>query len=154
MRYRFFPSLLLAAALLASPVCAQPSRPPAAPAARITAAQAKQLAELVAKHDGIDLSNTYIEMNSMDLMQPFVRGYSSFILIREATSPGPDTTLRRYAVNRATGDVWEMTECRRYHFPALDALQRSLTGATSTAAEIAAERQQLSCQSPSARTSL
>lgn len=150
MRYRLFPSLLLALAMTGpgAPAQATHGKP------RISAQQATQIAELVARHDGIDLNDTYIEMNSLDLMRPFIPGYSSFIFIREATSPGPDTTLHRYAVNRTTGDVWEMTLCTRYDFPALDRMQREMTGHSPTPAEIAAERRQLGCEKPSASGSL
>lgn len=113
---------------------------------RVNRKQATQIARQVAQHDHIDLSDTHIEMNSLDLMQPFIPGYFSFIFIREATSPGPDTTLRRYAINRQTGDVWELTLCRRYDFPALEQMQRAMTGHTATAAEIATERVQLGCR--------
>lgn len=110
--------------------------------------QAQQIARLVARHDRIDLRDTHVEMNSLDLMSPFIPGYSSFILIREATAPGPDETLHRYAVNRQTGDVWEMMLCTRYDFPALARMQRSLVGHGPTPSEIAAERQELGCASP------
>lgn len=147
MRFWLLSSLLLALAAGATAQSAQAR-------SRISARQAKQIAELVAEHDHIDLNDTYIEMNSLDLMRPFIPGYSSFIFIREATSPGPDTTLRRYAVNRTTGDVWEMTLCRRYDFPALEQTQRALTGGTATPAEISLERRQLGCEAKSGENPL
>lgn len=101
---------------------------------------------LVARHDRIDLSDTHIELNSMDLSEDFVPGYASFIVIRESTTPGPDETLRRYAVNRHTGDVWEMTLCRHYDFPELTRMQHALAGhARATSADLAAQGKELGC---------
>jgi hypothetical protein len=121
---------------------------PHSAAHRLSSSQAQRIMRLVARHDGIDLSDTHVEVNSLDLMSPFIPGYASFILIREAMTPGPDQTLRRYAVNRRTGDVWEMTQCTRYDFPALTKLQEAMTGHVSDAAEIAAERRELGCSAP------
>ncbi|MGB6133168.1 MAG: effector immunity protein Tgi2PP [Acidobacteriaceae bacterium] len=113
---------------------------------QITMGQAQQIARLVARHDEIDLSDTHIEFNSMDLDAAFIPGFASFIVIHEASTPGPDETLRRYAVNRRTGDVWEITLCTRYDFPALSRLRRSYAGhATTTAAEVAAQSRELGC---------
>jgi len=149
MRY-----ILAAAALLAltsSGAATQPSAPK--PAHVLTTRQAERIVRLVAQHDDIDLTDTHVEVNSLDLMSPFVPGFASFILIREATMPGPDETLHRYAVNRRTADVWEMAECTRYDFPALTQLQRSLTGHSATEAEIAAEREALGCSAPKGSSS-
>lgn len=112
----------------------------------ITMGQAQQIAQLVARHDQIDLNDTHIEFNSMDLSSAFIPGFASFIVIHEASTPGPDETLRRYAVNRLTGDVWEITLCTRYDFPALARLRRTFAGhATPTAAEVAAQSRELGC---------
>jgi hypothetical protein len=120
---------------------------PGAHAARLlTQRQARDLARRVAKHEHIDLTSQWIEFDSMDAGTPYTRGFWSFTVVRDARTPGPDTTLRRYAVNRTTGDVWEMTLCRKYDFPALAALRKKLTGhAEATAAEDAAERKALGC---------
>lgn len=120
---------------------------PAAHAARLlTQGQARELARMVARYEHIDLTNQWIEFDSMDAGAPYLRGFSSFTVVREARTPGPDRTLRRYAVNRTTGNVWEMTLCRKYDFPALAALRKKLTGrAEATAAEDAAERKDLGC---------
>lgn len=118
------------------------------PAHELSTIQAERIVRLVAQHDAIDLSDTHVEVNSLDLMSPFVPGFASFILIREATMPGPDETLHRYAVNRRTGDVWEVSECTRYDFPALARMQRRLTGHAATAADIGAERNALGCSAP------
>lgn len=123
---------------------------PAALAARhrlLTQGQARQLARLVARHEHIDLNNQWIEFDTMDVGAPYLPGFASFIVLREASTPGPDTTLRRYAVSRETGNVWEMTLCRKYDFPALAALRKKLTGhAEASAAEDAAERKALGCE--------
>lgn len=112
----------------------------------LTSAQARRMAVLVARHENIDLSDTHVEVNSMDLGADFVPGFSSFIILRESTTPGPDETLRRYAVNRRTGDVWEMNLCTHYDFPELVRLQRSLAGPpVHEAAEIAEQGRQLGC---------
>jgi len=112
----------------------------------ITSHQAHQIAVLVARHDDIDLADTHIEMNSMDLGRDFMPGFYSFILIRESTSPGPDETLRRYAISRRTGDVWEMNLCTHYDFPELTHLQRSFSGrAVTDAAELSAQSRRLGC---------
>lgn len=103
------------------------------------------MARLVARHDHIDLTDTHIEFNSMDPGSDFIPGFASFIVIRESSSPGPDETLRRYAVNRRTGDVWEMTLCTRYDFPELARMRRALTGRRSSTADIAAEARELGC---------
>ncbi|HTW49440.1 MAG TPA: effector immunity protein Tgi2PP [Acidobacteriaceae bacterium] len=118
----------------------------ASPTHRLTAHQARQMVVLVARHEQINLSDTHIELNSMDLSRDFIPGFVSFIVIRESTSPGPDETLRRYAVNRHSGDVWEMNLCRRYDFPELTHLRRTfaLTSAAS-AADIASEGKELGC---------
>lgn len=123
---------------------------PAALAARhrlLTQGQARQLARLVARHEHIDLNNQWIKFDTMDVGAPYLPGFASFIVLREASTPGPDTTLRRYAVSRETGNVWEMTLCRKYDFPALAALRKKLTGhAEASAAEDAAERKALGCE--------
>lgn len=112
----------------------------------ITPRQAHQIVLLVARHDRIDLGDTHVEVNSMDLGRDFTPGFYSFILIRESTSPGPDETLRRYAISRRTGDVWEMTLCTHYDFPELARLQRSYSGrAVNDPAEISAESKRLGC---------
>ncbi len=112
----------------------------------VTPRQAHQIAILVARHDDIDLSDTHIELNSMDLGRDFMPGFYSFILIRESTSPGPDETLRRYAISRRTGDVWEMNLCTHYSFPELTHLQRSLSGRSVTdPAELSAQSKRLGC---------
>ncbi len=113
----------------------------------LTQGQARQLARMVARHEHIDLGSQWIEFDSMDVGAPYLPGFSSFIVLREASTPGPDTTLRRYAVNRTTGNVWEMMLCRRYDFAKLSALRKRLTGhAEATAAADAAERKQLGCE--------
>jgi Effector immunity protein Tgi2PP len=112
----------------------------------LTPRQAHQIAVLVAHHDDIDLGDTHIELNSMDLGRDFTPGFYSFILIRESSSPGPDETLRRYAISRRTGDVWEITLCTHYDFPELDHLQRSFSGRTVTdATELSAQSKRLGC---------
>lgn len=104
------------------------------------------MAMLVAKHENIDLSDTHVELNSMDLGRDFIPGFSSFIVIRESTSPGPDETLRRYTVNRRTGEVWEINLCTHYDFPELTHLRHAfaLTHPAS-AADIASEGKELGC---------
>lgn len=113
---------------------------------QLTAGQARRIAMLLARHDHIDLSDTHIEFNSMDLTSAFIPGYASFIVIRESSTPGPDETLHRYAVNRRTGDAWEMTLCTHYDFPELSRLRRALTGSAATVpSEVAAQSRQLGC---------
>jgi len=108
--------------------------------------QARRMVALVARHDGIDLSDTHIELNSMDVGTDFIRGFASFIVIRESSTPGPDETLRRYAVNRRTGDVWEMTLCRHYDFPELESLRGIFGGERkSGGGELAAQSRELGC---------
>lgn len=115
-------------------------------ARQITPHQAHQIAALLAHHDDIDLSDTHIEMNSMDLGRDFTPGFYSFILIRESTSPGPDETLRRYAISRRTGDAWEMTLCTHYDFPELAHLQHTFQGhARADASELSAQSKHLGC---------
>lgn len=113
---------------------------------QITQRQAHQIVALVARHDQIDLSDTHIELNSMDLAQDFSPGFFSFIVIRESTLPGPDETLRRYAINRRTGDVWEMTLCTHYDFPELARMLQTYSGRSGIgASELAAQGKQLGC---------
>lgn len=139
VRTRLFAcSLVVTGALLAA--TAQSAGHP------ITPRQAHQIVVLVAHHDRIDLSDTHIEVNSMDLGPDFIPGYASFIVIRESNTPGPDETLRRYAVNRRTGDVWEMTLCTHYDFPELTRMRRSFALRPGAAgAEIATQSRELGC---------
>jgi len=117
-----------------------------APTHDITESQARRMARTVAKHDQIDLSDSHIEMNSMDLGRAFIPGFSSFILIRESTSPGPDETLRRYAVNRRSGDVWEINLCTHYDFPELTRMRRIYSlSAMPSAGDLAREGRELGC---------
>src|SRR5580698_1183639 len=63
-----------------------------------------------------------------------------------ALVPGHDETLRRYAINRRTGDVWEMTLCTHYDFPELERLQHTYSGRDAIgASELAAQGKQLGC---------
>lgn len=113
---------------------------------RLTSTQARQMAAAAARHDRIDLSDTRNELNSMDLDADFIPGYSSFIIIRDSDVQGPDETLRRYAVNRRTGEVWEMTLCTHYDFPELARMRRGFAlQRPSSNTEIAAESRQLGC---------
>ncbi|MGC2637577.1 MAG: effector immunity protein Tgi2PP [Acidobacteriaceae bacterium] len=143
--------LLAAGASLLILLCLAPadfSAAQTAPASgrRLTLRQTQQIARLVARHDRIDLTDTHVELNSMDLGADFIPGYSSFIVIRESSTPGPDETLRRYAVNRRTGDVWEMTLCTHYDFPELTRLRRTLALRTAPGAgDIASEGKELGC---------
>lgn len=117
-----------------------------APTHGLTESQARRMARTVAKHEQIDLSDTHIEMNSMDLGRAFIPGFSSFILIRESTSPGPDETLRRYAVNRRSGDVWEINLCTHYDFPELTRMRRVYAlSAAPSASDLAKEGRELGC---------
>ncbi|MGD0368831.1 MAG: effector immunity protein Tgi2PP [Acidobacteriaceae bacterium] len=152
---RTLPSILLLAIALGcagsarSHAAAQPSKH------QLTPRQAHQIVALVAHHDQIDLSDTHIELNSMDLSTDFTPGFFSFIVIRESTSPGPDETLRRYAINRRTGDVWEMTLCTHYDFPELARLQHSYSGRTPVgASELAAQGKQLGCSQQNSNPTL
>jgi hypothetical protein len=110
---------------------------------QLTQTQAQRLAVLVAKHDHIDLSDTHIQLNSMDLGRDFIPGYASFIIIKESMVPGPDETLRRFAISRRTADVWEMTLCTRYSFPELARAQHAYVGRT--ADQSALEQKRLGC---------
>ena len=141
---RFFP---IAGLLL---LALSPAPPAQNRHSQLTPDQTRQLAELAARYDHIDLSDTHIEFNSMDMGASFIHGFSSFILIRESVTPGPDETLRRYAVNRQTGDVWEMSLCRHYSFPELDHAQRTMTGraAGADAGGLAAQQKALGCATP------
>ncbi|MGA8109934.1 MAG: effector immunity protein Tgi2PP [Acidobacteriaceae bacterium] len=113
---------------------------------RLTPSQARRIVVLVARHENIDLSDTHIELNSMDMGADFVPGFSSFIVIRESMTPGPDETLRRYAVNRRTGDVWEINLCTHYDFPELQRMRRTLAGQSADeTAQVAAQGRQLGC---------
>lgn len=117
-----------------------------APRRQLSVRQAHQIAALVAHHDNIDLSDSHIELNSMDLGSDFTPGFFSFILIRESLSPGPDETLRRYAINRHTGDVWEMTLCTHYDFPELEKMQHAFAGrGAASATELSAQGKRLGC---------
>jgi hypothetical protein len=146
--HRTVPPIVLLAVALA---CTGSSRSVAVAQAsrhQITSRQAHQIVTLLARYDQIDLSDTHIELNSMDLSQDFTPGFFSFIVIRESTSPGPDQTLRRYAINRRTGDAWEMTLCTHYDFPDLERMQRAFSGRTTGTSELAAQSKQLGCSSP------
>lgn len=116
----------------------------------LTEAQARQLAAAAARHDQIDLSDDHIDFESMDIGKPFIPGFSSFIVLRESRTVGPDETLRRFAVSRRTGDVYEMTLCTYYDFPEIAALRARLTGqSTITPATTLAEEKRLGCLAPS-----
>jgi hypothetical protein len=140
MRISLAVGALALGALSALPQAAHPSHRP------LTSTQAQRMAAAAARHDRIDLSDTHIELNSMDLGADFIPGYASFIIIRESNVQGPDETLRRYAVNRRTGEVWEMTLCTHYDFPELTRMRRGFAlRAASSEMEIAAESRQLGC---------
>jgi Effector immunity protein Tgi2PP len=126
----------------------------AASSHQLTLAEARQMAAAAARHDHIDLSDTHIEFASMDTGAAFIRGFASFIVIRESETMGPDETLRRYAVNRHSGNVWEMTLCTRSDSPELTAMRRHFTGrAEGNAADATAEEKQLGCTAAKQPTS-
>jgi len=148
--HRRCPLFLAIPALLLAPVSARIAA--AQSVHPITPREAHQIAVLVARHDHIDISDTHIEINSMDLGGDFTPGFYSFILIRESTSPGPDETLRRYAISRRTGDAWEMTLCTHYDFPELVHLQRTFSGRPVTdPAELSAQSKRLGCSAQAPR---
>jgi Effector immunity protein Tgi2PP len=122
---------------------------------RISARQARQMVVLVARHENIDLSDTHVELNSMDLGREFIPGFVSFIVIRESTTPGPDETLRRYTVNRRSGDVWEINLCTHYEFPELTRMRKAYAlDAAPSAGDVAAEGKELGCTETKAASTL
>lgn len=137
-RHRILSFLLLCSVAAAAVAAVRPA------GRGLTPREAHQIAVLVAHHDGINLSDTRVEMNSMDLGREFVPGFFSFIIIRESSIPGPDETLRRYAISRRTGDVWEMTLCTHYDFPELTRMQRTF-GSAGAASEVVEQGRQLGC---------
>jgi hypothetical protein len=146
MRPLFSAGLTLALAACAAAVPASAAPPAGATSHRLTLHQARQMAVLVARHDRIDLRDSHIEMNSMDGGSEFFPGYASFIVLRESGTPGPDETLHRYAVNRQTGDVWEMTLCTHYDFPELTRMRRAFAlRVQAGAGDLDAQGKQLGC---------
>ncbi|MGA7523526.1 MAG: effector immunity protein Tgi2PP [Acidobacteriaceae bacterium] len=145
-RIRILLCLLLCGVTVAAMAAVGPAGGPG-----LTLRQARQIAVLVADHDRIDLTDTHVELNSMDLSAAFVPGFYSFIIIRESSTPGPDETLRRYAISRRTGDVWEMTLCTHYDFPALKRMRRALGRPGGPAAEVAEQGRQLGCSEHEAK---
>jgi Effector immunity protein Tgi2PP len=146
MRCLFIAGLLFAVATISPALAPSAAQAAPHPQLRLTTRQARRLVLLVLRHDAIDLSDTHIELNSMDLGAVFIPGFVSYSIIRESTSPGPDETLRRYAVNRATGDVWEINLCTHYDFPQLTNLRQTYLGhASASAAAIAAQSKELGC---------
>jgi len=99
--------------------------------------QARQVALIVAKHDNITVDDRTIVMNSMDTRTDagFIRGYYSFLIVRESDSPSkPDETIRMYVVSKRTADTWELNLCTHYSFPELQKVQHDImheTGARS-----------------------
>jgi hypothetical protein len=99
--------------------------------------QARQVALIVAKHDNITVDDRTIVMNSMDTRTDagFIRGYYSFLIVRESDSPSkPDETIRMYVVSKRTADTWELNLCTHYSFPELQKFQHDImheTGARS-----------------------
>jgi hypothetical protein len=99
--------------------------------------QARQVALIVAKHDNITVDDRTIVMNSMDTRTDagFIRGYYSFLIVRESDSPSkPDETIRMYVVSKRTADTWELNLCTHYSFPELQKFQHNImheTGAHS-----------------------
>src|ERR1700678_2032156 len=99
--------------------------------------QARQVALIVAKHDNITVDDRTIVMNSMDTRTEagFIRGYYSFLIVRESDSPSrPDETIRMYVVSKRTADTWELNLCTHYSFPELHKFQQDVmhkTGASS-----------------------
>jgi hypothetical protein len=140
--HRLFPAGLLLAA-----VCSMAPAQSSAPSSHhLTLRQARQIAVLVAGHDRIDLHDNHVEVNSMDLQADFIPGFSSFIVIRESSTPGPDEVLRRYAINRTTGDVWEITLCTHYDFPELAHMLHAFAiRAQPASGNLAAQSKELGC---------
>ncbi len=146
MRRSFSTIVVLAVALVPAATAGSAIAAARSPKPRLTPHQAQQIAALVAHHDNIDLSDSHIEMNSMDVSADFAPGFFSFIVIRESTTPGPDETLRRYAISRHTADVWEMTLCTHYDFPELERMQRAFVGRTGlNTYELSFQEKQLGC---------
>ena len=99
--------------------------------------QARQVALIVARFDNITVDDRTIVMNSMDTRTEagFIRGYYSFLIVRESDSPSkPDETIRMYVVSKRTADTWELNLCTHYSFPELQKFQHDImheTGARS-----------------------
>jgi len=115
----------------------------------ITADEAKSLVRTVLRHEHINLSPRYCELDEIHKQgKPFVPDYYSFSATCDYPNTAATTPFGIYIVSPRTGDVFEFTRCRWYQFAELRRLQRSITQRTKqSSAEEAKYRKASGCDS-------
>ncbi len=112
-------AILFAFLLLSGRAFCQPSA--------ISVADAKSLVSLVLRHERINLSSRYCQLEQLDTEgKPFVADYYSFGASCDYPNTGATTPFGIYVVSPRTGDVWEFNRCRWFAFPELRRLQRNI----------------------------
>jgi hypothetical protein len=117
---------------------------------QIAPEQARSVALMVARPDGINVDDPDILVDSMDGNGAFVPGYVSFIFIAvDPHVPGKDRTLAMYAVSPRTGDIWELNLCKHYDFPELVRVQHAIQRKTGAhLSDETASAKSMGCEKP------
>ena len=92
-----------------------------------TVAEAESLVRVVLKHEKIQLSSRYCELERLDKNgKSFVSDYYSFGAHCDYPNTAATTPFGIYVVSPRTGDVWEYNQCKWFDFPELHRLQRNI----------------------------
>ena len=99
----------------------------------ISVGEAKSLVRVVLRHERINLSSRYCELEQLDKYgKSFVADYYSFGASCDYPNTAATTPFGVYVVSPRTGDVWEFNRCQFFEFPELRRLQRNIMHRTHT----------------------
>jgi hypothetical protein len=94
----------------------------------LTKDQAKQVLLIVLRHEGYKLTKPgmYVEYLRNEQEEDPYEGYFNFSLGYDSPKAAATDVLGYFAVSKVTGDVWELNLCKRYSFPELRRIQKTI----------------------------
>ncbi len=102
-------------------------------ASGLTQDQARQVLMLVLRHERYQVgkAGAFVDGDLKDAEgRPPHPGYHDFSVGYDSPKSGATEYWGLFAVSRATGDVWEVNQCKRFAFPELARIQRRISGST------------------------